>query len=293
MTDTLSRHTLQTSEPICQHRRVLSSLRCVAGWVAAATMLFPGMAAAEPAPTAPANVSTESFSVLSLVGDRLEVVSRELGTGTRISRNLRTPVPLDTPIFDQAVAQTAARILQQARPGALVSQLNTRSPVLFERQSELFEVKQGVLGMPGPILDAAIGQSANRLLVVRKFRTEPRFRFVDGVIDGRNEGVEGLGFYLDGTQIVNSYDEKHQRVATGRGFIAPYVHVEVLLAELPSGKLLGRKTVAANVMAGSGREESSINEPWLAMSSADKVRWLTRLIEKDVGDAMMAILRER
>lgn len=237
--------------------------------------------------------SARGVTVLSLIGDRLEIVSRELNTGTRISRNQRTPVPLDTPVFDQAVAATAAQVLREREPGVAVSQLNTRSPVLFERQRELFEVSKGVVSLPKAILDAALGQSADRMLLVLKHRSEPRFRFVDGSVEGRNEVVEGLGFYLDGTQVINSYDQNHQRVATGRGFIAPYVHVEMMLIELPSGRLVGRRTVAANVMAGTGQTEGNINEPWLAMTSADKVRWLTRLISQDVGDAMSALLEAR
>lgn len=231
-----------------------------------------------------------AFSVLSLVGDKLEIVSRELNTGTRINRNLRTPVALDNAVFDEAVARTAARVLHESLPGAAVSQLNTRSPVLFERQRSLFEVKNEVLHMPEPITDAARAQGANRFLLVRKHRTEPRFTFYSGTVDGANETLEGLGFYLDGTQMMQSFDKAHNRTVVGRGFIAPYVHVEVLLAEFPSGKVLGRRTVAANILAGSGREEGSINEPWLAMSSADKVKWLNRLIDKDVGSAIAGLV---
>lgn len=234
-----------------------------------------------------------SYSVLSLIGDKLEIVSRELNTGTRINRNLRTPVALDNAVFDEAVARTAARVLHESLPGTVVSQLNTRSPVLFDRQRTLFEVKNEVLQMPEPIADAARAQGANRFLLVRKHRIEPRFAFSSGTIEGGGEALEGLGFYLDGTQMTQSFDKEHNRTVIGRGFIAPYVHAEVLLAEFPSGKVLGRRTVAANILAGSGREEGSINEPWLAMSAADKVKWLNRLIDKDIGSAIASLVDAR
>lgn len=227
-----------------------------------------------------------SVSVLSLIGDRLEIVSRALNTGTRISRNPRTPVALDTPLFDASAMQAASKAIRKIAPAADVVQLNSRSAVLFEKQRTLFEIQDNRMALPEPIRDAVKAQGASHFLLIAKHRADPDFKFVDGTVDGRNEMLEGLGFYLDGTQQISSFDKDHNRVGVGRGFIAPYVHVSATLVEFPSGRVLGRKLIAENLLAGSGRSGGDINEPWLAMTSAEKVRWLNHLIEKHLGDAV-------
>lgn len=231
-----------------------------------------------------------SISVLSLIGDRLEIVSRDLNTGTRISRNLRNPVALDNPVFDASAVLTASKAIRKVLPAAEVVQLSTRSPVLFEKQRTLFDIRDGSLSMPDAIRDAVKAQGATHFLLIAKHRADPDFKFVGGTVDGRDEELEGLGFYLDGTQQMQTFDNNHQRVAVGRGFIAPYAHVSVTLVDYPSGRVLGRKFVTENLLAGSGRTGGDINEPWLAMTSAEKVKWLNYLIEKHLGDAVEALV---
>lgn len=247
--------------------------------------LMPAAEARQAATPAPA-----SISVLSLIGDRLDIVSRDLNTGTRISRNLRNPVALDTPVFDTSAVLAANKAIRKVLPAAEVTQLSTRSPILFEKQRTLFDIQSGSMSMPDAIRDAVRAQGATHFLLIAKHRADPDFKFVGGTVDGRDEELEGLGFYLDGTQQIQTFDNNHQRTAVGRGFIAPYVHVSATLVEFPSGRVLGRKFVTENLLAGSGRSGGDINEPWLAMTSAEKVKWLNHLIEKHLGEAVEALV---
>lgn len=262
----------------------LSNLSCVALLWCCVSAILP-LEARQASNAAPVSVS-----VLSLIGDRLDIVSRDLNTGTRISRNLRNPVALDTPVFDASAALTASKAIRKVVPSADVAQLSTRSPVLFEKQRTLFDIRDGSMTMPDAIRDAVKAQGATHFLLIAKHRADPDFKFVGGTVDGRDEELEGLGFYLDGTQQMQTFDANHQRVAVGRGFIAPYAHVSATLVEFPSGRVLGRKLVAENLLAGSGRTGGDINEPWLAMTSAEKVKWLNHLIEKHLGDAVESLI---
>ena len=55
-------------------------------------------------------------AVLSLVGDQLTVVQREMSTGTRIDRNTRTPVPMNSAALDNAMVLAVEREIQRTEP---------------------------------------------------------------------------------------------------------------------------------------------------------------------------------
>ena len=66
--------------------------------------------------------------------------------------------------------------------------------------------------------------------------------------------------------------------------------MEVTLVDIPSYRVLGKKKVAAYYMAGSGRAEQDIGEPWSALTSADKVRLVNKLVEREVAAAVQGLV---
>ncbi|MBL8515028.1 MAG: hypothetical protein JNJ55_13635 [Betaproteobacteria bacterium] len=255
--------------------------------------LAPHMALAQPATTAPSQGTDAMpvYAMLSLIGDKLEIVIKRFQTGSNISQNLRQPVPIDNPIFDSTAASAAGKSIKQAQPNAELAILNARSAVLFEKQRTLFDERGDKLGVPEAIVNAAKQQGANRLLLVLKRRDDANFLFARSGNYADGGKLEGLGFFVDGTMQVNTYDDKtNERTAAGTGFIAPYVYVEVILLETSSQRVLGRRQVSASRMVGSGRAGQDIGEPWNALSSADKVRHVSQLIEREVTKATLEIV---
>ncbi len=233
---------------------------------------------------------TPVYAILSLIGDRLDIVIRQLQTGTRVDSNNHQPLPITDPIFDDAAVTAAGNAIREAMPKVEIAVLRTRSQVLFDKQATLFEVNGDAMAIPNAIKDALREQGATRLVLVGKRRDDASFKFADGTYDGAGK-LEGLGFYLDGTWSTYTVDPKTgTRSQGGKGFIAPFAFMEVTLVDIPSYRVIGKKKVAAYYMAGAGRAEQDIGEPWRALTSADKVRLINQLVARDVAAAVKGLV---
>ncbi len=243
------------------------------------------------APSNPAGAAAPVpvYAILSLVGDRLDIIVRRTQTGTHINNNLRDIVPIAEPVFDNSAVTAAAKAIARSQPKAELAAINTRSAALFDKQRSLFVDDNGVLSMPDAIRDAVRAQGATRLVLILKHREDALFKFATGTRDGAGK-LEGLGFYVDGTWATRTLDEETGTHRIGQGFIAPYAYISVTLADFPSGVIRGRKNMTGSFMAGAGRAERDIGEPWNALSSADKVRLVNRLVEREVGAAVEELI---
>ncbi len=255
--------------------------------VVALASLSPKTTFAAPTPAAPA-AAVPVYALLSVIGDRLDVVVRQLQTGTRVDNNRRQPIAISEPVFDSAAVSAAGRAIRQIYPRAELAILDTRSQVLFDKQHTLFQVNNDVMAMPDAIRDALRQQGATKFILIRKHRDDANFQFATGHSDGAGK-IEGLGFYLDGTWETRNIDAITGEVRAGRGFIAPFAYLEVMLVDFPSGKLIGKKTVAGSFQVGAGRAAQDIGEPWNALTSAEKVQLINRLIEREVSAAVQEI----
>jgi hypothetical protein len=238
----------------------------------------------------PVPAETPVYAILSLIGDRLDIVIRQLQTGTRLDSNNHQLLPIIDPIFDEAAVTAATNAIREAIPKVEIAALRTRSQVLFDKQAALFEVKGETMAMPNAIKDALREQGATKLVLVGKRRDDASFMFANGTYDGAGK-LEGLGFYLDGTWSTQTVDPKTGATSEGGvGFIAPFAYMEVTLVDIPSCRVLGKKKVAAYYMAGSGRAEQDIGEPWRALTSADKVRLINQLVTRDVAASVKGLV---
>lgn len=108
------------------------------GCVCFALTLLPALSFAET--RLPAVVPT--YALLSLIGDKLDIVIAQLQTGSRIDKNRREPpLAIEDPVFDRAAAMAAGEAVRKIIPRAELAILNSRSPFLFEKQRELFDEK--------------------------------------------------------------------------------------------------------------------------------------------------------
>ena len=142
--------------------------------------------------------------------------------------------------------------------------------------------------MPDAIRDALRQQGATKFVLVRKHRDYANFQFINGYSDGAGK-LEGLGFYLDGTWETRSVDQTTGAVRAGRGFIAPFAYLEVVLIDFPSGRVMGKKSSTGSFQVGAGRALQDIAEPWSALTSVEKVGLINQLIEREVSSAVQEI----
>jgi hypothetical protein len=226
------------------------------------------------------------YSVLSLIGDRLDIVIAQPQTGTRIDPNRRETLPIDGAVFDNTAARAIAASVQKISAAAELHMLNTRSPVLFNKHRELFAQSGDRIAMPDAIKEALKGQGATHLFLVTKIREDAANLFAGGTIDGKGK-LEGLGFYIDGSMTTRDTASG----AKGRGFMAPFAYFNVAVIELANAKVLKQLKATATRPVSAGAAKEDRGSPWAALSAAEKVSLVNELIEEEIARIVPELLK--
>lgn len=229
----------------------------------------------------PAAAQERRYAILSLVGDALLIVQREMSTGSRLDRNTRTRVALTTPAIDNAMVLAVDREVTRVAPGAKTVLLAARSPELFAVQSRALDAGDGVERILDALRPVVAKADATHLLLVTKHRSDARLRVHDGAIGAGQ--IEGVGFYIDPTMPLENR-EKRER---SEGFIAPFAYYMVSLVDLKSGRIVAERRATESQAIGS---QASIT-PWQSMSADEKVRMLTGLMQSGVQRVVPEILK--
>ena len=224
------------------------------------------------------------IAVLSLVGDQIVVVQRELTTGTRIDRNTRTLVPLNSAALDNAMVLAVEREVQRAEPSAQVVLLAARRPELYALQSRGLESQAAFKSLVDAVREVASKANATHLVLVTKHRASARLEVTDGSLgDGL---LEGLGFYVDPTRIMDRHLSDGQR---SEGFIAPYAYFLVTMVDLRSGAVLSQRPAMESTSATS----QNVLTPWQALTADQKAAMLEKLITSGASRTVAEVVKGR
>ena len=208
------------------------------------------------------------IAVLSLVGDQLVVVQREMSTGTRIDRNTRTLVPLNSAALDNAMVLAVEREIQRAEPRAQTVLLAARRADLYALQSRGMEEQAAFRSLIDAVREVAARANATHLLLVTKHRAPARLEVSDGSLgDGL---LEGLGFYVDPTRTMEHLTSGER----SEGFIAPYAYFLLTLVDLRTGVVTSQRPAMESRSAASQK----VLTPWQALSAEQKAAMLENLI---------------
>lgn len=243
-------------------------------------------ATAQPATAPAAAQPTPIYGVLSLIGDKLNVVVAQSQTGTRIDANMRDSIEMVNAVFDDSAVSAVAIAMRKIDPKAELAAINTRSTILFEKQRTLFEQSGDKILIPDAIRDALKAQNATHLFLITKRRDEARATFSSGRSDGKGR-LEGLGFYLDGSMMTFVTETG----AAGRGFIAPFAYFDIALVEVASSRVIKKEKVTASKPVSAGAAEKDIGNPWSALSSADKARLVDTLIRQEIARVVPELMK--
>ena len=223
------------------------------------------------------------IAVLSLVGDQLVVVQRELTTGTRIDRNTRTLVPLGSSALDNAMVLAVEREIQRVDPSAQTVLLAARRPELYAIQSRGLEEQAAFKSLVEAVREVAARANATHLVLVTKHRSRARLEVSDGALgDGL---LEGLGFYVDPTRKMDHLTGGER----SEGFIAPYAYFLVTLVDLKTGAVLSQRPAMESASAASQK----VLTPWQALSADQKAEMLEKLIRLGVNRTVPEVVRPR
>lgn len=258
-------------------QKLLSCITCA--FLLTATRAYAQVAAVPAVPPVP-----PVYAVLSLVGDQLVIVVAQPRTDARFAPYRREALLIDGPVFDDAAIRAAVDAIRKVIPRAELSALNTRSPVLFDKQRVLFEEKGPVMAVPEAIRKALQQQQATYLVLVTKHRDELNLQFGQNRDAGGK--LEGLGFYVDDTPTANS-GETREAV---RGFIAPYAYLQVALVDTRTWNVIGKQTITASAaIAAAGAPDAP--RLWRAMTPAAKVEAMDRLLRREFDRIIPLLLK--
>lgn len=223
------------------------------------------------------------YAVISLIGDKLMLVTRDIATGSRIDQNRRQYVDVSTPALDNTALLAVEEALKTADPQAEVVLLATRDPAVFAAQARMLEKGGREEGLLGQIAKVAEGAQASHLVLVAKLRHEAMLRVRDGSVG--SGWLEGLGFYVDRSMPMVNTDSGESYT----GFLAPFAYFRLVLVDLSSDKVLGEESVVASTTH--GRQDSF--HPWDTMTAEQKVSVLQGLIRQETRRIVPRLLEGR
>lgn len=244
--------------------KALAGLACVA---------IGALAAAQPAP--------RSFAVYSEVAREINVVTFQESTGSRLSANLVSRVPIPQAALDNVVLLTARQALEQSDRGG-------RNWLIAPLDSDMFDPLQmppegATLKLPDDLAAEMKRRGLSHLLLFTRFRGDANLKSRNATLG--SGPLEGLGFYIDRVTPLTRADTRED----GAGFLAPFIYVRVTLVDGANGRVLrtrrvGEGHVIANVPGAGG------GDPWDVMTPTEKVQRLTDMITREIGALLPEVL---
>jgi hypothetical protein len=222
---------------------------------------------------AAADEQARKFVVISLLGDKLQIVTQQPKTGSHLDTNGRESFDLKGGVFDQAALAAIDAKVKQIEPKSSVFALKLASADVLGDPTKLLDGERFV---SPAVLEPVLKQlNASHLLLVRRHRSESKIR---SLRHGQGSGMlEGLGLYIDHETVLvpEGSSERH------RGFLAPYTYFKVSLINLGTGKLEREKVITAGEARISDRREAA-SDPWEVMTNVEKVEFLRDQLKQEI-----------
>ena len=229
-----------------------------------------------------AHADGKRYAVLSLVGDRILVVEREMSTGSRLDRNTRHFVDVPDNALDKSMLLAIDDAIRRKDGAATTVLLAPKDPALYAAAARELDGT----GHTGRIYEAVkpmlTGANATHLLLVTKQRHQAMLRLRDGLVGSGY--LEGLGFYVDYGTLSRSTDTAEAE----RGFIAPFTYVNVALIDVASGTVVSEERIIGS--APYTTPNSNIGDAWGALTPQQKADSLAELMRTEAGQAIPKLL---
>jgi hypothetical protein len=222
------------------------------------------------------------YAVLSLVGDRILVVQREMSTGSRLDRNRRQFVEIPDRILDKSMLLAIDDAIRRKDPGAQTILLAPTDPVLYaaaQRELDGSGDTRRVYEAAKPVLAST---NATHLVLVTKQRQQARFRLPQGLLG--TGYVEGVGFYVDygmDARNANATDAE-------RGFIAPFTFVNVALIDVASDRIVAEERAYGS--APYTTPDANIGNAWDALTAQQKADSLAQVMRSEADRVVPQLL---
>jgi hypothetical protein len=222
-----------------------------------------------------------SYAAISLIGDKLDIVTYQPAVGSELDSTTHLPLALQQDDLDTAALRAIARAAHDTLPGTSVTLLAASTPESFADQDRLFDGNHATL--PPEVAAALQREGAAMVVLVSKHRGEARLQARnDKIGSGR---IAGLGFYVDSNKRMLNHDNGKRSI----GYIAPFVYVDVSLVDVATGTVVRRKTIESSEVIGTANNPGATTA-WEALTSAQKLAMLTRMLTRQLQTAVPALL---
>ena len=229
-----------------------------------------------------ASAQERQYAVLSLVGDQLLIVQREMATGSRLDQNIRHPIPMPAGTLDRAVLLAVDEAIRREQPSARPVLLATRDPALYAVAEKSLD-SGGTARVFEAVRPVVAGAKATHLILVTKHRHRAMIRLMGGHVG--TGWLEGLGFYVDHGNGENSF----RATDTERGFISPFTYFKISVIDLARGTGVAEDyaigSIAHSVPTG------QIGNAWKALTEEEKDRQLTALIREETARVLPKLVK--
>jgi hypothetical protein len=228
-----------------------------------------------------AHAQERRYAVLSLLSDQLTIITRDMATGSHIDRNHREVLAIPGNLLDRDMVATLDDALagKASRPPVL---LFTRDAKIFARQAELLDASAGTAALLEAVRPVLANVDATHLVLAAKYRHDARLQIEDGYVGSGL--LEGLGFYVD-----RSYEPRRMgNIGVAPGYLSAFAYFKLALIDLASGRIVKEVPVFASESRVGG--DSETGHPWDAMTPADKVAALERLMKAEAPRAVGLLL---
>lgn len=220
------------------------------------------------------------YAVLSLVGDQIGVVGYNPAIGSNLNRHSRRQVDLQDDSLDRAALIAVHEALKRSEPGAELALLKSRNPAHFKFEDHEFDS----LRQPGGLIEALkplVQQTnAKRLVLVTKYRAEITLAVIDGGLH-RPGKLYGPGFYLDRATPMLARSSGESSI----GFVAPFAYLRVSVIDVPTMAMISTATATESMLVTVANKRDAV-DPWDALNSEEKVRYLQEAIRVGVDSAL-------
>lgn len=235
--------------------------------------------ASAPADAKPVPINPKRYAALSLLGDRVQLLSMNPARGDSVQSGEWAAAPAGG--LDNAVLQALNKALTEAAPDREVKLYTSSTRSLFGDPAALFV--DGKLKLPGQLGDAVRQSGSAWLLLVTRSRQEPAL--AAALPAHILASLEGPGFVLD------------QRPSGQIGFdgqpvlpvLAPYVSIRVALVDLSDLQLKREQSFAVARRLTVAREAAA--NPWAATTPEQRVKALEALIEAELPGAVLGLVK--
>jgi hypothetical protein len=229
-----------------------------------------------------AMAQTRRYAALSLVGNKIEIVSARPEIGSRLSQNRRRTFDDAEGTLDRYVLRAIEAAARRQDQSAQVAMLALPGSALYDQPDRLFEGRQVVL--PGAVVDAIVASRASHLLLLTKVRDAARVPLYD-TSTGVGQ-VQGIGFYVDNDVRL----KVRETGSSADGVLAPFVYVKLSLVDVQSGEVV-REEIVREMRTYATAENPRALVPWDVLSAEEKIEALHALIDRSIGEVTIRLLR--